>query len=101
MDLEADLVQLQDGQWAYEVFTDRVYHTSTGSVYTESAVKAELNVGLCQIDGVNHIWKLSEHCQDVQLYEAYMDKKIRRHRCAQSEAAEHTGTHAAVDQEAE
>ena len=101
MDLEADLVQLRDGQWAYEVFTERVYHTSIGGVYTETALKEEVNVGLCRIDGVDHIWKLSEHCQDVQLYEAYMDKKIRRHRCAQSEAAEHTGTHAAVDQEAE
>ena len=29
------------------------------------------------MDGSKFIWRLSRNCQDVQLYEAYMDKKVR------------------------
>jgi hypothetical protein len=30
------------------------------------------------MNGSEYIWKLSRNCQDTQLYEAYMEKKVRR-----------------------
>lgn len=53
------------------------YVTSLGARYSESSLKRWKDVGLFELRGSKHIWRLSHHCQDVQLFEAYMDKKAR------------------------
>jgi hypothetical protein len=72
------LIRFEDGRWSHPDFYERLYVTSLGSRYKESSIKRRNNLGLFSVGGVQYVWKLSPHCQDIQLYEAHMDRKIRR-----------------------
>ena len=73
------LVRTSDGRWHHPDFYEIQYQTSLGTQYTEATIRRREDLGLFEHQGAEYIYKLSRHCQDVQLYEAHMAKKIRRY----------------------
>jgi hypothetical protein len=74
-----NLIRFGDGRWSHPDFYEREYVTSLGSRYSDSLIARRNDLGLFEYDGAQYVWKLSLHCQEIQLYEAHMDRKIRRH----------------------
>ena len=85
------LVQRSDGRWVHLGFNEKVYYTELGTRYRKSTIKKRDDLGLFRIDGVAYIWKLSKDCQDIQLYEAHMEKNIRHYHYVELEERQQTG----------
>jgi hypothetical protein len=79
-DPQTQLVKLSNGRYAYPDFVETIYHTTTGSKYRASNIRERKDVGIVETDGDVYIWKLSPDCQEIQVYEAWMDKRIRLYR---------------------
>ena len=73
------LIRFEDGRWSHPDFYERLYVTSLGSRHKQSSIERRNDLGLFSVGGVQHVWKSSPHFQDIQLYEAHMDRKIRRY----------------------
>lgn len=74
---DVKLVQFEDGRWSHADFFQREYVTSLGTRYTDSSLERGRDAGLFEVGGEKYVWKLSQHCQDIQLFEAHMDKQFR------------------------
>ena len=73
------LIRFEDGRWSHPDFYEQLYVTSLGSRFKHSSIERKEDLGLFSVGSVQYVWKLSPHCRDVQLYEAYMDRRIRRY----------------------
>lgn len=79
------LIKCEDGRWCHPDYWEREYTTSPGKLHTDSSIAENDRLGLFDYEGSKYVWKLSTHCQGIQLYEAHMDRKIRRYMCRREE----------------